>query len=265
MKVALVGKGVVGNALYESFTKREIDVVIYDKYKDIGNIEDILDVEFIFMCLPTLYNETIGEYDKTSVDEICKYLNKKKYEGLVIIKSTVEPETCEFFSRLYGLNICHNPEFLSAKTAIEDFDNQNHIVIGTTTNCDKLLYDKLNDFYKHYYPNIDITLCTSNESELMKIGVNNFYSVKVMFFNELYLLSKKMAYTDYKKVREMMIKNGWINEMHTQVPGTDGKLGYGGMCFPKDTNALLQYMIRKDSPNLLLKGCVEENKIIRDM
>ena len=265
MNIGLVGKGVVGTALYDSFTKKGINVLVYDKYKNIGQLSDLLKSEIIFFCLPTPYDETLYEYDKSGIDETCKYLSEKRYEGLVVIKSTVEPETCEFLSRLYNLNICHNPEFLTAKTAYDDFENQMHVVIGKTFNCSIILCDKLAEFYKKYYPDADVTLCSSNESELMKIGVNNFYSVKVMFFNELYLLTKKIAYTDYDKVREMMIKNGWINEMHTQVPGTDGKLGYGGMCFPKDTNALLQYMMRKDSPNLVLKGCVEENKIIRDM
>ena len=46
-----------------------------------------------------------------------------------------------------------------------------------------------------------------------------------------------------------MLKNGWINKMHTDVPGTDGKLGYGGACFPKDTQALCHYMNQKKTPN----------------
>ena len=45
----------------------------------------------------------------------------------------------------------------------------------------------------------------------------------------------------------MMLKNEWINPMHTNVPGSDGSLGYGGACFPKDTNALYRYMEKKGS------------------
>ena len=44
-----------------------------------------------------------------------------------------------------------------------------------------------------------------------------------------------------------MLKNGWINPMHTTVPGPDGQLSYGGFCFPKDTNALLQFMKTENS------------------
>ena len=60
-----------------------------------------------------------------------------------------------------------------------------------------------------------------------------------------------------------MLKNNWINPMHTQVPGTDGQLSYGGMCFPKDTNALNQYMKRKNSPNAVLNATIEERNILR--
>ena len=61
----------------------------------------------------------------------------------------------------------------------------------------------------------------------------------------------------------MMIKNGWINSMHTNVPGKDGKLGYGGMCFPKDTNALLTFLKNQGSKHQILEACIEENNIYR--
>ena len=61
-----------------------------------------------------------------------------------------------------------------------------------------------------------------------------------------------------------MIKNGWINQMHTQVHEPDGKLSYGGMCFPKDTNALLQHMRKHDTPHRVLEATVIERNILRD-
>ena len=51
--------------------------------------------------------------------------------------------------------------------------------------------------------------------------------------------------------------------MHTLVPGTDGELSYGGMCFPKDTNALNQFMIKKNSDNLILNSTIEERNKMR--
>lgn len=265
MKIGIVGIGVVGNALYKSFQNRKLNHIYpYDKFKQIGNISDIYQTDIVFFCLPTPYSYEHKSYDKNAIYEICDDLHKHDYKGLVVVKSTVEPQTCESLSELYNLCICHNPEFLTASTAYEDFENQTHIVIGKTDQCEEKHFNKLEKFYKKYYPNADISKCSSNESELMKLGVNNYYSVKIQFFNELYLTSEKLNNTDFNKVKDLMLKNGWIHPMHTMVPGTDGKLSYGGMCFPKDTNALLQYMKRHHIPHHVLEGVVTERNILRD-
>ena len=60
-----------------------------------------------------------------------------------------------------------------------------------------------------------------------------------------------------------MLKNKWINPMHTQVPGVDGKLSYGGYCFPKDTNALLQHMKRLEVPSKVLEATIIERNLMR--
>ncbi len=97
----------------------------------------------------------------------------------------------------------------------------------------------------------------------MKIYLNCFYSVKIQFFNELYLLCQKTG-TNYENVLDLMLKNNWINPMHTKVPGTDGLLSYGGNCFPKDNNALLQFMKSMDSPCQVLEATINERNIMRN-
>ena len=62
----------------------------------------------------------------------------------------------------------------------------------------------------------------------------------------------------------MMLKNDWINPMHTVVPGTDGKLSYGGYCFPKDTNALLEFMKKNNSPSEVLEATISERNKMRE-
>ena len=61
-----------------------------------------------------------------------------------------------------------------------------------------------------------------------------------------------------------MLKNDWINPMHTDVPGTDGKLSYGGYCFPKDTMALLNHMEKNKSDRMILSSCVAERDLKRN-
>lgn len=264
---AILGLGFVGSAVTKSFKLNNVEPLYgYDKFKDggIGSFEECLQAPIIFLCLPTPYDDAMKSYDKSAIEETLGNLNAKRYGGIVVLKSTVEPGTTEKYSEQYPeLSICHNPEFLSAATAFEDFHEQTHIVIGKGRNCSDAQMDTVSHFFKTFYPVAAISNCTSTESESMKSFVNCFYSVKIQFFNELYLLCKKQN-VDYNRVKELMLRNGWINNMHTQVPGTDKKLSYGGSCFPKDTNALLQHMIREGTAHAVLEGTVHERNRMRD-
>ena len=88
MKIGLVGVGFVGEALKYAFAKRNIDVIAFDKYKNIGTFENVLESDLIFLCLPTLYQEEVG-YDLGPLKEVSKLLSEHEYSGPVIIKSTI--------------------------------------------------------------------------------------------------------------------------------------------------------------------------------
>tara|TARA_A100001015_G_scaffold310178_1_gene411048 strand:+ start:2279 stop:3055 length:777 start_codon:yes stop_codon:yes gene_type:complete len=253
--IGIIGKGVLGTSIF-NFFELKINVLVYDKYKNIGNFDNILNTDILFLCLPSLFKEEIKEYDIDEIKETCNLLRENKYKGIIILKSTVLPGTTEMLNKEYGLNIIHNPEFLSEKTATDDFKNQKHIVLGGEE------LDKCINFFKRYFPDIEYSYLTSKESELMKIAVNNFYSTKIMFFNELFILSQNIN-TSYEKVKEAMLKNKWINPMHTKVPGNNNKLGFGGMCFPKDTSAYYNYLKKNSEYYEIAKATVEQNKTIR--
>ena len=97
----------------------------------------------------------------------------------------------------------------------------------------------------------------------MKLFCNNFYAAKVQIFNEFYLLCEKVG-IEFEIVKSMMLKNDWINPMHTSVPGPDGKLSYGGMCFPKDVSSLNEFMKEQDTPNAVLEAVMLERNIMRN-
>jgi UDPglucose 6-dehydrogenase len=270
IKICIFGLGFVGNSMLMSFKnkgmKENVNLFSYDKYKNngIGIIENGLKSDIIFMALPTHYDEESGCYDKSSIFACCEYLALNNYLGLIVIKSTIEPETINNLALKYtSLSFVHNPEFLTARTAYEDFHTQSHIIIGKATNCDESKSNLLKSFYSKYYPNAEISMCTALESESMKIFCNTFYSIKVQFFTELYMLTK-LNNSNYNNIVSMMLKNKWINPMHVQVPGPDGLISYGGLCFPKDTNALNKYMEKFDSPNEILKACINERNQMRD-
>ena len=262
MIIGIIGIGFVGNALKESFKKNSINLKLYDKYKNMGCFEDILESDIVFLCLPTnINNKKI--LDKTEIVNICNELNLNNFKGLIVIKSTIEPTTIEFLSKNFvDLNFIHNPEFLTARTAEEDFHNQSHIVLGRSDSCPNQYLDLLKNFYIKYYPNAKISVCSSLESESMKIFCNSFYSVKIQFFNELYDFCQKIN-IDFEKVKDLMLENNWINPMHTDVPGPDGNLSYGGMCLPKDSEALLNCMKDFGSINGILEASIKERNLMR--
>lgn len=265
MKTSVIGLGFVGGSMKKSFELKGASVKGYDKFKEgTDSFVDCLDSDIAFLALPTIFDEDQMSYDKSCIHEVCEKLEKCKYNGLVVIKSTVEPTTTEGLIKTYPtLKFIHNPEFLTAATAFEDFHNQKHIVLGKGSNVTDEEVDVLENFYRTYYPDAEISRSTCTESESMKSFVNCFYSVKIQFFNELYLLCEKMG-CDYNTVKDLMLKNKWINPMHTNVPGIDGKLSYGGYCFPKDTNALLNHMKREGTHCKVLEATVIERNIMRD-
>ncbi len=270
VKICIIGLGFVGNAMYSSFKakglKENLDLLGYDKYKNggIGLESDCLKSDIVFLALPTELDELTKTYNLEPIYQTCEYLQSNNYSGVVVIKSTIEPETTTNLSnKFFKLEFIHNPEFLSSRTAFHDFHNQTHIVLGRGNNCTNKSFNNVIDFYSLYYPEAKISTCTSLESECVKLFANCFYAVKVQFFTELYLVCQSNC-CDFEKVKSMMFANNWINPSHTNIPGPDGQISYGGMCFPKDTNALNNYMKQINSPNLILESCINERNLMRN-
>ena len=273
-RIGIIGAGFVGSAMLESFRRHGIAPVVYDKGKALGAAEDCLACDILFLALPTpcpaasaptrgVDGDKSTEYDLSAVHEVCAYLCVRRFEGLVVLKSTLVPGTTEMLAGRYApLRLMHNPEFLSTATAARDFHEQAHIVLGHLPNVSREAVAPLCRMYRQFYPRAALSLCSSRESEMMKIGCNAFYAVKVQFFNEIYALCRRQG-IDYGKVRALMLGNDWIHEMHTRVPGTDGSLSYGGMCLPKDARALLGHMREIGTPHRVLQATVEEQRAMR--
>jgi len=186
-----------------------------------------------------------------------------QYKGVILIKSTVLPDYCMTMNRDYPeLIIVHNPEFLSAKTAVTDFAEQSHIVLGfTEQSLSSINYVK--EFYRQLFPQADISDTISQCSALMKMACNSFYATKIQFFTELYLLCEKLDIS-YNEVKELMLKNMWINPHHTDVPGSDNFISFGGACFPKDISALNAFMQQLLTPNTVINAAIVERNVMRN-
>jgi UDPglucose 6-dehydrogenase len=292
--IGIIGVGVLGKAILESFIDiKTIDIKCYDKYKTdtilnhgvtmyVSTIDKLYNCDIIFICLPTEYDTTKKEYNKTEIDNVLYELAFLNYKGILLLKSTVEPRTTYKLSQLYPqLTIIHNPEFLTARTATHDYKNQTHIVLGMQEqetafqksraktqdeiNNDAIKISQMSyikTFFETYFKNVEISICSSDESESMKLFCNSFYATKIQYFTEIKLLCDKMN-IEYNNVIKLMLKNGWINSMHTTVPGHDGKLSFGGSCLPKDINALGSLFKSMNVSSDVIQSVIKENSEMR--
>lgn len=264
ISVGVIGVGVVGTAWSRVLEKFSFSVLKYDKYKpNVSNCTSIAEMatcDVVFLCLPTLYDADRKTYNTDSMMEVLEELSQlPEFDAEVVIKSTVTPTTTSTLQNTYpGLKFVHNPEFLTARRAYPDMLVQEHVVIGQAK-FPPVLTTML---FKRMFPEAKVTHASSTCTEMLKIACNSFYAVKVQFFNELFQLCVRLD-TNYDHLVEGMLRNNWINPMHTQVPGPDGNISYGGMCLIKDSNALNQFCISNKSPNLVLNASCDEQKMMR--
>lgn len=242
-KIGIVGKGFVGGAMYENF-KDYYDVNVYDTdpTKRTQELNELVkSSQIIFICVPTPMVSSTGACDSSIVEDVVRKIAEIDRTKVVVIKSTVPPGTTKRLSQETGMSIVFNPEFLTEANYILDFKYQPLIVIGADDND---LYNIIYDLYYDYNHRVgskgQILPSSSNEAEMFKYVANCFLATKVTFLNEIYRLCNTVG-VDYNRVADIARLDRRLGHTHWKVPGPDGKLGYGGSCFPKDMNALASF------------------------
>ena len=102
----------------------------------------------------------------------------------------------------------------------------------------------------------------STTAELIKYMNNTFFATKVSIINEFKLLADKIG-VNWKDAMYGFTSDHRIGDSHLHVPGPDGKLGYGGTCFPKDVNALIDFASKYDIELNTIKGGWKTNLSVR--
>lgn len=263
--IGICGCGYVGGAIHTFFLNLQTTAVfVYDKYnKAIGGaLKDLVHTDIIFVCLPTPYVANTKNYDMTEISDTIFQLNQLGYRGSIVIKSTVLPNYCWMINTVYPqLAIFNNPEFLSAKTAVQDFADQRNIILGYTK-WSAARVAGLCVFFSTTFPLAEITIVRSEEASLVKLACNAFYATKVQFFTELYLCCQKLQ-INFDDVRNLMVGNGWIHPQHTRVPGPDKQISFGGACLPKDVAAFNGFLERENLMHGVLQSVQTEQALMR--
>ncbi len=229
--IGIVGNGFVGNAVYQNLRdKVECKVYDVDKNRSLNTIGEVIEQDFIFVCLPTPMRMD-GSCDLSILDRFFKVL-PDNLKGIFVIKSTVPIGTTKKYTERH--NVIHNPEFLTARNAVEDYAKAERNIVGG----DSYLCGEFVQFFAKHFSHIPSIIVESDESEAIKYFSNTFLAYKVAYFNKIYDLCSKLG-MDYDNVREGIIADSRIGKSHTKVPGIDNDRGFGGTCFPKDLNSLI--------------------------
>lgn len=263
LRLGVVGSGFVGGAVINGFDQPNVDMWVVDpKHSETTLLQLVsADTHITFICLPTP-ESTDGSVNVTIVDQVLSDLHKFGYAGLVVIKSTITPDHLTRFAEQYNLRIVYNPEFLTEANAHQDFINPPMQILGGEWEECELVERAYVEFSKvKVVPTFKTDIVSAS---LLKYTINSWLATKVSFMNELYQLHKVSgAKTSWDQFTDMLQRDKRIGDSHLMVPGPNGKFGFGGHCFPKDTKALLSYSKQKDISLSLLDRAVSYNDSIR--
>lgn len=269
-KIGLIGRGFVGEAVLKGM-EHTFNVAFYDKFNkghylhdtnttyccDIGQVLKFADGP-IFLCLPTPMRKG-GSADISIVKGVIEEINNLSKGRILIIKSTIPPGTTEYLNSTYkNLSCVFNPEFLREATHIEDFKNQDRIIIGGPHEAVSIV----KQMYQHAYPEVPTTKTSSTIAEMVKYVTNCFLATKVSFANEIAQICEKLE-IDYDKVIEYATKDKRLGSSHWAVPGPDGHKGFGLTCLPKDLNALINVAKNLNIDPIILNSVREKNDLVR--
>ena len=271
-KIGVVGNGFVGGAVKFGFSPQvgcDAEVRVYDKNPDKSthSLEETVNKsDFIFLSVPTPANEdgSINIDIITSALEDINEVHDGK-DNAILIRSTVIPGTTWALQQKYPqLNILFNPEFLTERSANFDFINQSRFIVGNSgKQMSAMKSEQFVELIKDRFGDCVAVMETSYETaELIKYMNNCFFATKVSFMNEMYQIAEKID-ANWDEAVSGFVSDGRIGHSHLGVPGHDGKFGFGGSCFPKDIQAMIDFAEMFGLNPSVLKGAWEKNLEVR--
>lgn len=252
LTIGIIGYGFVGKAMASLFP--DFDKVIIDVNTQ-HTINDIDVCGIVFVCLPTPTKNSVCDYT-VLLNEVSKLTH---LDIPVVIKSTVTPDFFEEEKVKQIKHLVYIPEFLRESHAEHDIRNNEFLyVAGKHEDRSSVL---------QFFANSDIDVIpviyeTENYRavSLAKYAINSFLATKVAFMNEL----NELAGSDYNEIASMLKLEPRIGKTHLDVPGPDGKYGFGGSCFPKDTKAVTSYAEESNIELSILKQVCKTNDRYRN-
>lgn len=259
MHILIVGKGFVGDAVGFVLSKRHT-VLYNDPAKgETYNMRQLDNLDGVVLCVPTPPHED-GTCDDSLVLEYYEQIREKRKDLHIMIKSTTSIETLTRLQCEEDRYLTFSPEFLVATRAREDMINAPYFILSSISVQSPSFWT---DVFSGCVKNIENSIfCDSMvEAGFVKYATNSFLATKVTFMNELYDLFKRATNDvgNFDNVTALMSMDKRIGPSHMQVPGPDGKRGWGGACFPKDTSEFVLLGQAMDKPLTVLEAARRAN------
>lgn len=274
MKICIAGYGYVGKAFYEFFKSyKHYQVFVYDNSKEIQDKYDFIKIDYDILdnvdlaviCVPTPSKDD-GSVDISFVENVLANIKK---QTLVLIKSTIPPNTTNILSKTYPhLRIVFSPEYIGESTYDlpypYDFNKEviktPYFIFGgdikdTTEMVD--IFSKIAGPVKEYIQT------TSLNAEICKYMENSFFATKIIFCNEFNKICETFG-ADYNSVRELWLKDPRITKTHTAIYNKDDSLCFGGKCLPKDLSGIIKHSAKNGYEPKFLEAVLNSNKRIRE-
>jgi UDPglucose 6-dehydrogenase len=253
MKIGVIGRGVVGDAVYFGLAQIGNQLTHYDVKDENTNINAMSDRDIVFVCVPTGSKED-GRCDTSIVEHIVDSLAKIEFCGIIAIKSTVIPGTTDTLIEKYpALCICYVPEFLREKSAHTDFFDSNDVLIVGTHN--QAIAEKIIKAHKFIAKTISVV--KPIEAEVAKYFNNVHNAMEITFANGVYEMCQLLG-ADYQEVLNAVSKRQNINISYLKC--SDSYRGYAGKCLPKDTQAWMLLAQDLGLNSSLFESIVNDNR-----
>lgn len=215
--------------------------------------------DIIFIAVGTPQGQD-GKADLTAIFNVAELIgNNVNTNKIIVVKSTVPVGTNHEIEKIINsinktenhIDIVSNPEFLREGRALYDFLHPDRVVVGTESEHAKEIIKKI---YRPLYLNeVPFIFTSIKTAELIKYSANCFLALKIGYINELARLCDSVG-ADVQAIAYAMGKDGRIGSKFLH-PGP----GYGGSCFPKDTEALAYVAKEVGSPLSIIETLIQSN------
>ena len=263
-KIGIVGNGFVGSAVRYGFSPNvgcDAEVKVYDKdpNKSTDKLSDVINSDIIFLSVPTPSNLD-GSMNIEIVDRALTDIDEYGTNAVILLRSTVVPGTTRKLQDKYpNLRLVFNPEFLTERSANFDFINQDRVILGGDINDVEVAEDL---FKSRFGSTLSILKTNYETAELIKYMTNTFFATKISFLNDMKLIADKSGVI-WEDAVDGFIRDGRVGHSHLNVPGHDGRYGFGGSCFPKDIQALINFGKELGVEMSVLEGAWKTNLKVR--